>query len=220
MRQIKCEAIKGDAQVLQPMIDALKETPSRIKEPGAQPVNSDISDVVINFLNECCSFDGEEFQNAIGVFGRSTTGRRLFDSLSSLEIVWYLNNEPLESKGWRDIINSKLAQPKPRYFEVEMPVMLRFNVKGYTIVEYQGTFKVSGSPRQPDKTMYGLTFKIYLTLKYAQAQDFWTKLNPSSDDYYSGLDMDEQYKKEYTKVTHVPFTSLLMIFCFAGVRSA
>ena len=209
MRKLKCEAIKGDAQSLQPMIDALKENPSRIKEPGAQPINSDISDVVINFLNECCSFDGIEFQNAMGVFGRSTTGRRLFDSLSSLDIVWYLNNEPLSNKGWREMINTKLAQPKPRYFEVEMPAMLRFNVKGYTIVEYTGTFKVSGSPRQPDKTIYGLTFRINMTLKYAQAEDFWTKLNPPSDDYYSGLDMDdEQYTKEYSKVTHVPFTSL------------
>mgnify|MGYP003485099661 CR=1 FL=1 len=52
MRKLKCEAIKGDAQSLQPMIDALNENPSRIKEPGAQPINSDISDVVINFLDE------------------------------------------------------------------------------------------------------------------------------------------------------------------------
>jgi hypothetical protein len=207
MRKLKCEAIKGDAAVLQPMIDALNENPSRVKEPGAQPRNSDISNVVINFLNECCSFDGVEFQNAMGIFGRSTTGRKFFDSLSSLDIVWYLNNETLDNTGWRDIINVNLTQPKPRYFEVTLPVMLRFNVKGYTIVEYQGIFKVSGSPKQPEKTMYGLTFRINMNLKYAQAQDFWTKLNPPADDYFSGLDMDS-YTREYTKITHVPFTSL------------
>lgn len=209
MRKLKCEAIKGDAQSLQPMIDALNENPSRIKEPGAQPINSDISDVVINFLDECCSFDGIEFKNAMGVFGRSTTGRRLLDPLSSLEIVWYLNNESLKSKGWREMINSKLAQPKPRFFEVEMPATLRFNIKGYTIVEYNGVFKVSGSPKQPEKVMYGLTFRINMKLKYAQADDFWTKTNQPSDDYFGGLDMDdEQYIKEYSKVKHVPFTSL------------
>lgn len=210
MRCLKCEAIKGDAKILQPMIDALKDPVKNIKEPGAQPVNSDISDVVINFLNDCCSYDGEEFKNDMGVFGRSTTGRRLFDSLPSLEIVWYLNNEGLDKNGWRTLINANLAQPKPKAFSIEMPAMMRFVVKGYTIVEYKGVFKVSGSPRPTDKTMYGLTFKIAMSLKYAQAEDFWTKLNPPTDDYFSGLDMDDEdsYKKEYTKVSHVPFTSL------------
>lgn len=208
MRKIKFEAIKGDASILQPMIDALKTPVKFIKEPGAQPVNSDISDVVIQFLNDCCSFDGVEFSNALGVFGRSTTGRRLFDSLSSLEIVWYLNNETLDGQGWRQIINANLAQPKPKAFKISMPAMMRFDVKGYTIVEYRGQFSVSGSPRPTDKTMYGLTFKISMDLKYAHADDFWTKLNPPSDDYYSGLDMDESLKKEYSKITRVPFTSL------------
>lgn len=208
MRLIKKEALKGDASVMQPMIDALNTPVKYVKEPGPQPVNSDVSPLIIAFLNDACSYDYPEFKNALGVFGRSTTGRRLFDTLQSIDIIWYLNNETLDGDGWKAIVNSYLAQDKPRAFKVNLPATLRFVVKGYTIVEYNGKFLMSGSPKVDNKEMYGLTFKINMDLKYAQADDFWTKLNPPNEDYFSGLDMDESYKKEYKKVTHVPFTSL------------
>ena len=51
MRLIKKEALKGDASVMQPMIDALNTPVKYVKEPGPQPVNSDVSPLIIAFLN-------------------------------------------------------------------------------------------------------------------------------------------------------------------------
>ena len=70
MRLIKKEALKGDASVMQPMIDALNTPVKYVKEPGPQPVNSDVSPLII--ASEVYSHFGSLFPSTKTISGFSS----------------------------------------------------------------------------------------------------------------------------------------------------
>ena len=202
---LKKEAIKGDSQAVQQLIDSLAEEVSFSQWPGEVELGGSIQSLLEGFLNDAFSIDYPEINNSLKVFNRVSTARRLLDTLSSIEPVWLVNNTQIDkSNSWSERIDKHLSVPKT--FSDTLPVTLRLNSLDYTIVEYNGTLRVGGNYRK-DKENFGISMKLDMVLKYANAEDFYVKLDPHTTDRFQNLDLDSR-KLEYSRIKHTPFTSL------------
>ena len=166
---LKKEAIKGDSQAVQQLIDSLAEEVSFSQWPGEVELGGSIQSLLEGFLNDAFSIDYPEINNSLKVFNRVSTARRLLDTLSSIEPVWLVNNTQIDkSNSWSERIDKHLSVPKT--FSDTLPVTLRLNSLDYTIVEYNGTLRVGGNYRK-DKENFGISMKLDMVLKYANAED-------------------------------------------------
>lgn len=203
--RIRKESIKGDSASVQNLIEALAENISFAQWPGEIELGGTVEEMLKGFLNTACSIDYPDFNNSLKIFNRISTVRRLFDSLSSIELSWLVNNTLIDkSDSWAVRVNEQLAKPKT--FAEVLPITLRFNALKYTIIEYNGSIRIGGNYRK-EKQNFGISMKLEMKLKYANAEDFHTELDPHTTNRYQDLDLDSR-KLEYTRIKHTPFTSL------------
>jgi hypothetical protein len=206
--RVKKEAIVGDKEAVQELIDSLAEKVSFSQWPGEIELGGDIQPMLEGFLNEAFSMDYPEINNSLKLFTRVSTARRVFDTLSSIEPVWLVNNTQIDkSNSWADRVNKSLSVPKT--FAEVLPVTLRFNSFNYTLIEYNGSIRIGGNYRK-DKENFGISMKLDMELKYASAEDYYVKLDPHNTNRFQDLDFDSR-KLEYTKVQHTPFKSLFKL---------
>lgn len=207
--RIKKEAIIGNKEAIQDLIDSLAEEVSYgPKYPGDIKLNGSIEDLIRDFLHTCFSIDYPTINNGLKLFNRVTTARRILDNLPSLSVVWLVNNINIEkTSSWVDRIDANFK--KPKQFADNLPVTLRIDSFNYTIIEYNGSLRVGGTWRK-EKEAFGTSLTIEMKQKFADANDYYVKLDPHTNDRFQDLDLDSR-KLEYTKIQHTPFKSL---FCF------
>ena len=206
--RVKKEAIKGNKEAVQELIDSLAESVSFSKWPGELNLGDNIQPMIEDFLNEAFSIDYPDITNSLKLFTRVSTARKIFDTLSSIEPVWLINNTQIDkSNSWADRVNRSLSVP--RTFADILPVTLRLNSLNYTLIEYNGSLRVGGNYRK-EKENFGISLKMEMKLKYANAEDYYVKLDPHTTNRFQDLDLDSR-KIEYTKIQHTPFKSLFKL---------
>lgn len=203
--QLFKEAIKGNPQALTQLFDSLQQDVTYAKWPGELEVGGTVYDMLLSFLHEACSIDYPAINNGLKIFNRIPVARKAFDTLSSIQLQWILNNIDIES-GSSAVNAVDLLLATPKTFAITLPIVLRFNSLNYTIIEYKGDIRIGGNYRK-DKSNFGMSMKINMTKNYASGDGFYATLGGTRASRFSDLDLNS-YVREYKKVQHTPFKSL------------
>ena len=130
------EAIIGDRDAVQELVDSLSQEGHFSQYPGDVELGGSIQEKIENFLNLCFSIYPSA-SNKLGLFKDMWAVKRVFDSLSSFKAVWIVGNNIVDPKVyWSKDIDSNFTK-KGQFAEV-LPVVLRLNSAGFTVVEWGG----------------------------------------------------------------------------------